>query len=309
MLYKSVLDIVGNTPMLETRNFTDFHKLKVSLFAKLECFNPTGSVKDRIAKEMLLKAFEEGQIHKDSTIIEPTSGNTGIGIAAFGKAMKVKVIIVMPDSMSKERIQLMKIYGAEVVLTDGMKGMAGAIEKAEELAKKINHSFIPQQFTNPYNPMSHYHTTGPEIYRDLKGDVDIFISGIGTGGTISGVGKYLKEKNETIQIIGVEPAASPVLSKGVRGKHNIEGIGAGFVPETLDQNIYDSVITISDELAMKRAQEFTRLEGVLIGISSGAVLEAAIEVAKKKENFGKRIVVLLPDSGDRYMSTELFNII
>ncbi len=306
MIYKSILEMVGNTPLLELRNFTDFFKLKASLFAKLECFNPTGSAKDRIAKEMLLQAFEEGYIHKDTTIIEPTSGNTGIGIAAFGKAMHLKVIIVMPASMSKERVQLMKAYGAEVVLSDAEMGMTGAIQKAKELAKKIKPSFIPSQFSNPYNPLSHYHTTGPEIYRDLKGEIDVFICGIGTGGTISGVGKYLKEKNNMIQVIGVEPLESPVLSKGVSGTHKIEGIGAGFIPQTLNQDIYDEIMTISGELAIKRAQEFNKLEGILVGISSGAVLEAAIEYTRKKENYGKRIVVLLPDSADRYFSTDLF---
>lgn len=303
---KKLTDLIGNTPLLELTDYNKENGVQGELIAKLEYFNPAGSVKDRIAYAMIKDAEEKGILKEGSTIIEPTSGNTGIGIASVATAKGYRAILTMPETMSVERRNLLKAYGAEVVLTDGTKGMKGAIAKAEELAKEIPNSFIPSQFENPANPAIHYTTTGPEIWEDTDGNVDIFISGIGTGGTISGVGKYLKEKNPNVKIIAVEPTDSPVLSKGVAGSHKIQGIGAGFVPNTLDTNIYDEIITVQNEDAFKIGREIALTEGVLVGISSGAALWAAAEIAKRKENEGKTVVVLLPDTGDRYLSTALF---
>ena len=305
-LYKSALELVGNTPLLEINNFKKENNLDANIFAKLEYFNPAGSVKDRIAKAIIEEAENAGKLKNGSVIIEPTSGNTGIGLASVAAVKGYRIIIVMPDTMSVERRNLMKAYGAELVLTEGAKGMKGAIAKAEELSKEIPNSFIAGQFTNPVNPKTHLETTGPEIWNDLDGKVDIFVAGVGTGGTVSGTGKYLKSKNPDIKIVAVEPQTSPVLSKGVAGAHKIQGIGAGFVPDTLDTDIYDEVIAVPNEEAFATGKAFPKQEGVLVGISSGAALWAAKELAKRPENKGKNIVVLLPDSGDRYLSTPMF---
>lgn len=303
---KTALDLIGNTPLLELTNLEKKYDLKATVLAKLEYLNATGSVKDRIAKAMILDAEEKGLVKKGSTIIEPTSGNTGIGLASVGTARGYRVIIVMPETFSIERRKLIKAYGAEIVLSEGSKGMKGAIQKAIELHSEIEDSFIPSQFDNPANPKVHYLTTGPEIYNDTDGKVDILVSGVGTGGTISGTGKYLKEKNPNVKIVAVEPEASAVLSGNNPGPHKIQGIGAGFIPKVLDTSIYDEIITIKNEDALEMGREFSRNEGILVGISSGAALKAAIDLAKLKENEGKNIVVILPDSGDRYLSTELF---
>lgn len=301
----SFLDLVGNTPLVRVNNLIKKDELKADVLAKLEYFNPAGSVKDRIAKEMILEALEKGLINENTTLIEPTSGNTGIGLSAVATALNLKIIITMPETMSVERRNLMKAYGAELVLTPGSEGMKGAIAKAKELASQIENSFIPGQFENPANPTAHYKTTGPEIYRQTEGKVDIFVAGVGTGGTISGIGKYLKEKNPEVKVVAVEPASSPVLSTGKGGAHKIQGIGAGFVPETLDTKIYDEIITVENEDAFATGKEMAKTEGILVGISSGAALYAAKELAKREENAGKTIVVLLPDGGDRYLSTPL----
>ena len=299
----SFLDLVGNTPLVRVNNLIKKDELKADVLAKLEYFNPAGSVKDRIAKEMILDALEKGLINENTTLIEPTSGNTGIGLSAVATALNLKIIITMPETMSVERRNLMKAYGAELVLTPGSEGMKGAIAKAKELASQ--NSFIPGQFENPANPTAHYKTTGPEIYEQTEGKVDIFVAGVGTGGTISGIGKYLKEKNPEVKVVAVEPASSPVLSTGKGGAHKIQGIGAGFVPETLDTKIYDEIITVENEDAFATGKEMAKTEGILVGISSGAALYAAKELAKREENAGKTIVVLLPDGGDRYLSTPL----
>ena len=301
----SFLDLVGNTPLVRVNNLIKKDELKADVLAKLEYFNPAGSVKDRIAKEMILDALEKGLINENTTLIEPTSGNTGIGLSAVATALNLKIIITMPETMSVERRNLMKAYGAELVLTPGSEGMKGAIAKAKELASQIENSFIPGQFENPANPTAHYKTTGPEIYEQTEGKVDIFVAGVGTGGTISGIGKYLKEKNPEVKVVAVEPASSPVLSTGKGGAHKIQGIGAGFVPETLDTKIYDEIITVENEDAFATGKEMAKTEGILVGISSGAALYAAKELAKRVENAGKTIVVLLPDGGDRYLSTPL----
>lgn len=301
----SFLDLVGNTPLIRVNNLIKKDELKADVLAKLEYFNPAGSVKDRIAKEMILDALEKGLINENTTLIEPTSGNTGIGLSAVATALNLKIIITMPETMSVERRNLMKAYGAELVLTPGSEGMKGAIAKAKELASQIENSFIPGQFENPANPTAHYKTTGPEIYEQTEGKVDIFVAGVGTGGTISGIGKYLKEKNPEVKVVAVEPASSPVLSTGKGGAHKIQGIGAGFVPETLDTKIYDEIITVENEDAFATGKEMAKTEGILVGISSGAALYAAKELAKREENAGKTIVVLLPDGGDRYLSTPL----
>ena len=301
----SFLDLVGNTPLVRVNNLIKKDELKADVLAKLEYFNPAGSVKDRIAKEMILDALEKGLINENTTLIEPTSGNTGIGLSAVATALNLKIIITMPETMSVERRNLMKAYGAELVLTPGSEGMKGAIAKAKELASQIENSFIPGQFENPANPTAHYKTTGPEIYEQTEGKVDIFVAGVGTGGTISGIGKYLKEKNPEVKVVVVEPASSPVLSTGKGGAHKIQGIGAGFVPETLDTKIYDEIITVENEDAFATGKEMAKTEGILVGISSGAALYAAKELAKREENAGKTIVVLLPDGGDRYLSTPL----
>ena len=301
----SFLDLVGNTPLVRVNNLIKKDELKADVLAKLEYFNPAGSVKDRIAKEMIQDALEKGLINENTTLIEPTSGNTGIGLSAVATALNLKIIITMPETMSVERRNLMKAYGAELVLTPGSEGMKGAIAKAKELASQIENSFIPGQFENPANPTAHYKTTGPEIYEQTEWKVDIFVAGVGTGGTISGIGKYLKEKNPEVKVVAVEPASSPVLSTGKGGAHKIQGIGAGFVPETLDTNIYDEIITVENEDAFATGKEMAKTEGILVGISSGAALYAAKELAKREENVGKTIVVLLPDGGDRYLSTPL----
>lgn len=301
----SFLDLVGNTPLVRVNNLIKKDELKADVLAKLEYFNPAGSVKDRITKEMIQDALEKGLINENTTLIEPTSGNTGIGLSAVATALNLKIIITMPETMSVERRNLMKAYGAELVLTPGSEGMKGAIAKAKELASQIENSFIPGQFENPANPTAHYKTTGPEIYEQTEGKVDIFVAGVGTGGTISGIGKYLKEKNPEVKVVGVEPASSPVLSTGKGGAHKIQGIGAGFVPETLDTKIYDEIITVENEDAFATGKEMAKTEGILVGISSGAALYAAKELAKREENAGKTIVVLLPDGGDRYLSTPL----
>lgn len=301
----SFLDLVGNTPLVRVNNLIKKDELKADVLAKLEYFNPAGSVKDRIAKEMILDALEKGLINENTTLIEPTSGNTGIGLSAVATALNLKIIITMPETMSVERRNLMKAYGAELVLTPGSEGMKGAIAKAKELASQIENSFIPGQFENPANPTAHYKTTGPEIYEQTEGKVDIFVAGVGTGGTISGIGKYLKEKNPEVKVVAVEPASSSVLSTGKGGAHKIQGIGAGFVPETLDTKIYDEIITVENEDAFATGKEMAKTEGILVGISSGAALYAAKELAKREENTGKTIVVLLPDGGDRYLSTPL----
>ncbi len=305
-VYKSVTELIGKTPLVELTNIEKEFDLKVRLLAKVEFLNPTGSVKDRAALELIVDAENKGLINENSVIIEPTSGNTGIGLAAVAVAKGYKAIIVMPDSMSPERIKLMSAYGAEVVLTDGKKGMTGAIEKAQELANEIPDSFIPDQFNNHANAKAHFNTTGPEIFDDTDGDIDVFVAGIGTGGTITGTGEYLKSKNNNIKIIGVEPDKSPVLTKGVSGPHGIQGIGAGFVPTVLNREIVDEVLTVTDDDAFEYARLLGKKEGLLVGISSGAALKSAIEVSKRPEYEGKTIVVLLPDSGSRYMSSELF---
>ena len=305
-IYNSVAELVGNTPLLELKNIENKYNLKAHLLAKLEYFNPAGSVKDRVALSMINDMEQKGLLKPNSVIIEPTSGNTGIGLAAVGASRGYRVIIVMPDSMSVERQKLMSAYGAELVLTEGAKGMSGAIEKAEQLNKEISNSIIAGQFTNPANPKAHFETTGPEIYRDTDGNIDIFVSSIGTGGTITGTGEYLKSQNTNIKVIGVEPAASPLLTKGVAGPHKIQGIGANFVPDVLNQDICDEIIAVSDDDAFEYGRIIGKTEGVLVGISSGAALCAAIEVAKREESAGKTIVVLLPDTGDRYLSTEMF---
>lgn len=306
-IYKSADLIIGKTPLLELTHIEKELNLKARLLAKLEYFNPAGSVKDRVAKAMLDDAENSGKLTKDSVIIEPTSGNTGIGLASVAAARGYRIIIVMPDTMSVERRQLMKAYGAELVLSEGAKGMKGAIAKANELAKEIPSSFIPGQFVNPANPKAHYETTGPEIFEDTDGKVDIFVAGVGTGGTITGVGKYLKEKKPDVKIVAVEPKTSAVLSTGVPGAHKIQGIGAGFVPDVLDTKIYDEVFPVDNDDAFSYGKLVGKKEGVLVGISSGAALYAAAEIAKRPENEGKTIVVLFPDTGDRYLSTPLFN--
>lgn len=304
--FKKITDLIGKTPLLELTNYEKAQGLSAVLLAKLELFNPAGSAKDRIAKAMIDDAEEKGLLSPDSVIIEPTSGNTGIGLAAAAASRGYKVILTMPETMSVERRNLLKAYGAQLVLTEGAKGMKGAIEKAQQLAAEISHSFIPSQFTNPANPNAHYRTTGPEIWQDTEGKVDIFVAGVGTGGTISGVGKYLKEQNPAIKIVAVEPAGSPVLSKGTPGPHGIQGIGAGFVPETLDTSVYDEIITVENEDAFKTGNTLARKEGLLVGISSGAAVFAAAQLAKRPENKGKVIVALLPDTGERYLSTPMF---
>lgn len=304
-IYKSADELIGNTPILELAHVEKNLNLNANILAKVEYFNPTGSVKDRIAKAMIEDAEKSGKLKRGSTIIEPTSGNTGIGIASVGTAKGYKVIIVMPETMSVERRQLIKAYGAEIVLTEGAKGMKGAIEKADALAIETG-GVVMGQFVNPANPKAHYDTTGPEIWNDTDGTVDIVVAGVGTGGTISGTGKYLKEKNSNVKIVAVEPESSPVLSKGVAGAHKIQGIGAGFVPETTDLSVIDEIITVSNEDAFATGKLIGKMEGILTGISAGAALFAAISLAKRKENFGKNIVVILPDSGDRYLSTPLF---
>lgn len=306
-IYTSADMLIGKTPLLELTQIEKKYDLKAKILAKLEFFNPAGSVKDRVAKAMLDDAENSGKLKSDSVIIEPTSGNTGIGLASVAAARGYRIIIVMPETMSVERRQLMKAYGAELVLTEGAKGMKGAIAKAEELAREIPNSFIPGQFVNPANPQAHIDTTGPEIYDDTDGNVDIFVAGVGTGGTITGVGKYLKSKEPNIKVIAVEPASSAVLSTGVSGAHKIQGIGAGFVPEVLDTGIYDEIIAVKDEDAFSAGRLLGKCEGVLAGISSGAALHAAIELARRAENAGKVIVVLLPDTGDRYLSASMFD--
>ena len=305
-IYEKADELVGKTPLLKLNNIIKELNLKANIFAKLEYFNPAGSVKDRIAKAMIEDAEKSGKLNKDSVIIEPTSGNTGIGLCSVAAAKGYKIIIVMPETMSVERRQLMKAYGADLVLTEGTKGMKGAIAKAEELAKEIPNAFIPGQFVNPANPKIHFDTTGPEIYEDTDGKVDIFVAGVGTGGTLTGVGKYLKSKNSKIKVVAVEPKTSAVLSTGIAGSHKIQGIGAGFIPETLDTSVYDEIIAVDNDDAFKFGKLVGRKEGVLVGISSGAALSAAIELAKRPENDGKNIVVIFPDTGDRYLSTPLF---
>lgn len=305
-IYKSILDLVGGTPLVELTQFEKENDLKATVLAKLEYFNPAGSVKDRIAKAIVEDAEKSGKLQPGGTIIEPTSGNTGIGLAAVAAAKGYRIIIVMPETMSVERRQLMKAYGAELVLSEGAKGMKGAIAKADELAKEIPNSFIPGQFVNPANPKAHIATTGPEIWDDTDGKVDIFVAGVGTGGTITGVGQYLKSKNPGVKVVAVEPAASPVLSKGTAGAHKIQGIGAGFVPDVLDTKVYDEIIAVENDDAFATGRLIGHKEGVLVGISSGAAVWAAIQLAKRPENAGKNIVVLLPDTGDRYLSTPLF---
>lgn len=305
-VYTSADQLIGKTPLLELTHIEKEFDLKARLLAKLEYFNPAGSVKDRIAKAMIDAAEESGKLTPESVIIEPTSGNTGIGLASVAAARGYRIIIVMPETMSVERRQLMKAYGAELVLTDGSKGMKGAIAKAEELAQEIPHSFIPGQFVNPANPRAHYETTGPEIFEDTEGAVDFFVAGVGTGGTVTGAGEYLKEKKPSVKIVAVEPEASPVLSRGEAGPHMIQGIGAGFVPDVLDTSVYDEIIPVANEDAFALGKLIGTREGVLVGISSGAVLWAGVELARRPENEGKTIVVLLPDTGDRYLSTPLF---
>ena len=305
-IYTSADQLIGKTPLLELTHIEKKYGLKAKVLAKLEYFNPAGSVKDRIARKMLDDAEAAGKLTPDSVIIEPTSGNTGIGLASVAAARGYRIIIVMPETMSVERRQLMKAYGAELVLTEGAKGMKGAIAKADELAKEIPNSFVPGQFVNPSNPKAHYETTGPEIFEDTDGEVDIFVAGVGTGGTVTGVGKYLKDKKPGVKVVAVEPETSAVLSTGVAGAHKIQGIGAGFVPDVLDTKVYDEIIPVSNEAAFETGKLIGKSEGVLVGISSGAAAYAAIELAKRPENEGKTIVVLLPDTGDRYLSTPLF---
>ncbi len=305
-VYQTITDLVGRTPLLEVTKLEAEEQTEAKIFAKLELFNPAGSVKDRVAVNMINDAEKRGVLKPDSVIIEPTSGNTGIGLASVAAARNYRIIIVMPETMSIERRNLMKAYGAELVLTDGAKGMKGAIAKAEELAKEIPNSFIPSQFTNPANPAVHEATTGVEIWEDTDGKVDIFVAGVGTGGTVSGVGKYLKSKNPAVKVVAVEPKTSPVLSEGKAGPHKIQGIGAGFVPETLDTKIYDEIIPVENEDAFATGRRIARTQGVLVGISSGAAMWAALQLAKRPENKGKNIVVLLPDTGERYLSTAMF---
>lgn len=306
-IYRQITELVGNTPLLELVNYSKDEGLPATLLAKLECFNPAGSAKDRVGLKMILDAEEKGILKPGSTVIEPTSGNTGIGLASAAAARGYKVVLTMPETMSIERRNLLKAYGAEIILTEGKMGMSGAVEKAEELAKSIPNSFIAGQFYNPVNPKVHYETTGPEIWRDTDGKVDIFVAGVGTGGTVSGVGKYLKEQNKEIQIVAVEPFDSPLLSKGVAGPHGIQGIGANFVPENLDRGVIDEIMTVKTEEAFAAGKKMARLEGVLVGISSGAALHAAKMLALRPENKGKTIVVLLPDTGERYLSTPMFD--
>lgn len=306
-IYQSVTELIGNTPLLAANNFSKSNNLEKSILVKLEYFNPAGSVKDRIAKAMIEKAEQEGKLKADSVIIEPTSGNTGIGLASFAAARGYKAILTMPETMSVERRNLLKAYGAEIVLTEGSKGMKGAIEKAKELAENTPNAFIPSQFTNRANPEIHEATTGPEIWDATDGKVDVFVAGVGTGGTLTGVGRFLKKHNPNVHIVAVEPETSPVLSKGVTGAHKIQGIGAGFVPITLDTAVYDEILTVSNEDAFKYGRQFARTEGILVGISSGAALSAAITLASREEYKGKNIVTILPDTGDRYLSTDLFN--
>ena len=305
-IYTSADQLIGKTPLLELTHIEKAHDLKAKILAKLEYFNPAGSVKDRIAKAMIDDAEQKGLLKEGSVIIEPTSGNTGIGLASVAAARGYRIIIVMPETMSVERRQLMKAYGAELVLTEGAKGMKGAIAKADELAKEIPNSFVPGQFVNPANPRAHFETTGPEIWEDTDGKVDYFVAGVGTGGTITGTGEFLKSKNPAVKVVAVEPKTSAVLSTGVAGPHKIQGIGAGFVPDVLDTKVYDEIIPVDNDDAFQTGKEFGRREGVLVGISSGAAVWAAIELAKRPENAGKTIVVLLPDTGDRYLSTPLF---
>lgn len=305
-IYHNMSELVGGTPLLALENYSDRHGISDAIVAKLEYFNPAGSVKDRIAQAMIEEAERDGRLKKGTTLIEPSSGNTGIGLSAIAASKGYRIVITMPETMSVERRNLMKAYGAELVLTEGTKGMKGAIAKARELAGEIPNSFLPEQFVNPANPEIHYKTTGPEIWEDTDGKVDIFVAGVGTGGTISGVGKYLKEKNPSVYVAAVEPADSPVLSKGSAGPHKIQGIGAGFVPDTLDTSIYDEVITVQNEDAFETGREIAKTEGVLVGISSGAAVWAATQLARRPENKGKKIVVLLPDTGERYLSTPLF---
>lgn len=304
--FDKITDLIGNTPILKLNNYIALNELPANIYAKLEYFNPAGSVKDRIAKAMIDDAEAKGALKPGAVIIEPTSGNTGIGLAAVAASKGYRIILTMPETMSVERRNLLKAYGAELVLTDGAKGMKGAIAKAEELAQQIEGGFIPSQFTNSANPTAHFNTTGPEIWEDTDGKVDIFVAGVGTGGTVSGVGNYLKSKNPNVKVVAVEPAGSPVLSKGVAGPHKIQGIGAGFVPETLDTKIYDEIIAVENEDAFATGRTLARKEGLLVGISSGAAVYAASQLAKRPENKGKNIVVLLPDTGDRYLSTPMF---
>lgn len=305
-IYKNIEELIGKTPLLELTHLEEIHNLDAKVLAKVEFLNPGGSAKDRVAKKMVEDAEAKGLLKAGATLIEPTSGNTGIGLAVMAAARGYRTIIVMPDSMSMERRLLMSAFGAELVLTEGAKGMAGAIAKAEELAKEIPGAFIPGQFDNPANPQAHYETTGPEIYEDTDGKVDIFVAGIGTGGTITGVGRYLREKNPDVQIIGVEPASSPLLTEGRAGSHGLQGIGANFVPSILDTKLYNEIITVTEEAAYAAGREVAQKEGLLVGISAGAAIHAALEVAKRPENKGKNIVVLLPDTGDRYLSTPMF---
>ena len=306
MIYSNFAELVGKTPLLKADGFRSMQNIKAEIYAKLECFNPAGSVKDRVAVNMLLKAEAKGLISEGATVIEPTSGNTGIGLAAAAVSLGYKAILVMPDTMSVERQKLLKAYGADIVLTEGAKGMLGSIEKAKQLNESIPNSFIPSQFDNPHNPESHILTTGPEIWDDTEGNIDIFVACIGTGGTVSGTGKYLKKKNPHIKVIGVEPYDSPLITKGTAGPHGIQGIGANFIPDNLDMSVIDEVVTVKTEDAFSMSKAFAKSEGLLVGISSGAALMAAKEIAERPENKDKRIVVLLPDSGERYMSVSLF---
>ena len=305
-IHKSVSELIGNTPLVELTNFEKNHNLDATILGKVELFNPAGSVKDRIAKAMIDEAVKAGKVNDDTVLIEPTSGNTGIGLAAIAAARGNRLIITMPETMSIERRNLMKAYGAEVVLTDGSKGMKGAIVKAQELAGEISNSFIPSQFTNPANPSIHEATTGPEIWRDTEGKVDILVAGVGTGGTVTGTGRYLKSQNPDVKVVAVEPAGSPVLSEGHAGAHKIQGIGAGFIPDTLDMSVYDEVIAVADEDAFETGRELAAKEGLLVGISSGAAVWAASQLAQRPENKGKTIVAILPDTGERYLSTAMF---
>ena len=305
-IHKSVSELIGNTPLVELTNFEKNHNLDATILGKVELFNPAGSVKDRIAKAMIDEAVKAGKVNDETVLIEPTSGNTGIGLAAIAAARGNRLIITMPETMSIERRNLMKAYGAEVVLTDGSKGMKGAIAKAQELAGEIPNSFIPSQFTNPANPSIHEATTGPEIWRDTEGKVDILVAGVGTGGTVTGTGRYLKSQNPDVKVVAVEPAGSPVLSEGHAGAHKIQGIGAGFVPDTLDTSVYDEVVAVADEDAFETGRELAAKEGLLVGISSGAAVWAASQLAQRPENKGKTIVAILPDTGERYLSTAMF---